>query len=110
MPEQGRWTLPAGFVDADEDPRRAAERECLEETGLTVCAQGVVDVIAGREHPHGASIVIVYRAVLLEGDLRPADDVDEARFFGPQEIPPLAFAATRDVVSAWQQRVGTSHP
>ena len=33
-PYRGRWTLPAGFVDAGEDPRRAAERECLEETGL----------------------------------------------------------------------------
>ena len=35
-PYRGLWTLPAGFIDAGEDPAQAAERECLEETGLTV--------------------------------------------------------------------------
>jgi 8-oxo-dGTP diphosphatase len=35
-PGRGLWSLPSGFVDAGEDPRRAAERECLEETGLEV--------------------------------------------------------------------------
>ena len=35
-PGQGLWSIPAGFVDAGEDPARAAEREALEETGLTV--------------------------------------------------------------------------
>ena len=37
-PHRGHWTLPAGFVDAGEDPRLAAQRECLEETGLSVRA------------------------------------------------------------------------
>jgi len=50
-PFRGLWTLPAGFIDAGEDPAQAAERECLEETSLTVHATRVVDVIAGREHP-----------------------------------------------------------
>ena len=104
MPEQGRWTLPAGFVEADEDPRLAAERECLEETALMVRAGELLDVIGGREHPRGASIVIVYGAGLLGGELQAADDVDEVRFFGPDELPRLAFAATRRVVSAWQLR------
>ena len=45
-PFRGFWTLPAGFVDAGEDPARAAERECLEETSLTVRVMRVMDVIA----------------------------------------------------------------
>jgi len=36
QPGLGRWSLPAGYVDADEDPRAAAARECLEEAGLVV--------------------------------------------------------------------------
>lgn len=32
-PAKGLWSLPAGFVDADEDPRAAAAREALEESG-----------------------------------------------------------------------------
>ena len=109
-PEQGRWTLPAGFIDADEDPRRAAERECLEETALTVRAGPLLDVIGGREHPRGASIVIVYQAELLGGELHAGDDVDEAGFFGADEVPLLAFAATRQVVTAWQLRAARKHP
>ncbi len=35
-PYRGCWTLPAGFVNAHEDPAEAAVRECLEETGYTV--------------------------------------------------------------------------
>ena len=48
-PQRGLWTLPAGFVDAGEDPVLAAERECLEETGLRVKITGLLDVIFGLE-------------------------------------------------------------
>ena len=32
----GCWTLPGGFVDYAEHPREAAEREALEELGVTI--------------------------------------------------------------------------
>ncbi len=66
-PFRGLWTLPAGFVDAGEDPARAAERECLEETSLTVRVTRVLDVIAGREHPRGADFIIIYAAQFISG-------------------------------------------
>lgn len=94
-PQRGLWTLPAGFVDAREDPARAAVRECLEETGLTVQVTGLFDVIAGREHPRGADIVIIYRTRILGGQLAAADDADQAAFFERSGLPPLAFRATR---------------
>jgi ADP-ribose pyrophosphatase YjhB (NUDIX family) len=97
-PYRGLWTLPAGFVDADEDPRQAAERECLEETGLTVRAGAVLDVIAGREHPRGADFVIVYRGEVLAGELQAADDADEAAWFRRDDLPQLAFRATLAVL------------
>ena len=34
----GRWTLPGGWVDVDEPPSRAAEREVWEESGYRVKA------------------------------------------------------------------------
>lgn len=97
-PYRGFWTLPAGFVDADEDPRQAAERECLEETGLIVRATAVLDVIAGREHPRGADFVIVYRGEVLSGELRAGDDADETGWFLREDLPQLAFKATRTVL------------
>ncbi len=93
-PFRGLWTLPAGFVDAGEDPAEAAERECLEETGLSVRVKRVVDVIAGREHPRGADFIIIYAAEILSGELIPADDADAAEWFPRNQLPPLAFRAT----------------
>jgi ADP-ribose pyrophosphatase YjhB (NUDIX family) len=103
VPEQGKWSLPAGFVDDGEDPALAAERECLEETGLRVKVTGLMDVIFGKEHRRGASIVIVYRAEVEGGSLAPKDDADLAGFFGPEELPPLAFEATRQVLARWKR-------
>ena len=98
VPQQGLWTLPAGFVDAGEDPARAVERECLEETGLSVQVIGLVDVIFGLEHAHGAHILIVYRASVLSGTLKPQDDVDQVGFFEKDQLPALAFQATKKIL------------
>ncbi len=98
-PFRGLWTLPAGFVDAGEHPRRAVERECLEETGLAVRAGALLDVIAGAEHARGADILIVYAVEVLSGELRPGDDAALAGFFAPQDLPPLAFTSTRQILA-----------
>lgn len=97
-PYRGFWTLPAGFIDAGEDPARAAERECLEETGLSVHVTRVLDVIAGREHDRGADIVIAYRGEIVSGNLSPGDDADAADWFEREELPPLAFTATQKIL------------
>lgn len=97
-PMRGLWTLPAGFMDAGEDPRQAAERECLEETGLTVRAGELIDVIYGLEHSRGAHLVIFYRAELLDGELHAKDDVDSAAFYSLYELPPLAFKTTQIIL------------
>ena len=97
-PFRGLWTLPAGFVNGGEDPARAAERECLEETGLTVEVDHVLEIIYGREHERGADFIIVYEARFINGDLTPADDADAAEWFDKNDLPPLAFKATRQVL------------
>ena len=98
-PYRGFWTLPAGFVDAGEDPARAAERECLEETDLTVRATQVIDVIAGREHPRGADFIIVYSAEVISGIAKAGDDADQIGWFERSNLPPLAFHATQKVLN-----------
>ncbi len=97
-PFRGAWSLPAGFVDAREDPARAAERECLEETGLTVHAKRVLQIVPGREHPRGADFVIVYDGEIISGQLKAGDDADLVEWFDRQNLPPLAFSATAVVL------------
>jgi ADP-ribose pyrophosphatase YjhB (NUDIX family) len=97
-PQRGKWTLPAGFVDANEDPAAAVCRECLEETGLEVKVTGLVDVLYGQEHPRGSHLLIVYRAEIIGGALQPGDDVDKAAFFPLNHLPPLAFKTTHQIL------------
>jgi ADP-ribose pyrophosphatase YjhB (NUDIX family) len=96
-PGKGLWALPAGFVDADEDPRAAAAREALEETGLVVDVGAVVDVypVPG---PGGASFFLAFEAKAVGGTLAAADDALDARFFAAHELPELAFDSTLDAV------------
>ncbi len=100
-PARGLWTMPAGFIDAGEDPAEAAARECKEETGLVVRITGLLDVLSGQEHARGAHIVIFYRAEVESGELTPGDDVDAVRFFARGDLPPLAFSTTRHILARY---------
>jgi len=104
-PEQGKWSMPAGFVDAGEDPAQAAAREALEETGLQVRVTGLVDVYARVRVTDGADILIVYQAQVTGGKMSPGDDAAEVRYFGPDErLPELAFDSTEQIISRWRAR------
>ena len=99
-PERGKWSLPAGFLDAGEEPAVTAKRETHEETGLEIAITGLIDVYFNPPRPDGgASIFILYEGQLLGGQLQAGDDADDARFFGPDELPELAFASTQAMVS-----------
>lgn len=99
-PERGRWALPAGFVDAGEDPRNTAAREALEETGLVVEVGELVDLYHNPAGA-GASLFLLYRARVVRGELRAGDDAADARFFDRTQLPELAFPSTVDVVRRW---------
>jgi len=96
QPGKGLWALPAGYVDAGEDPRAAAAREALEETGLVVEVGAVID--AYTTTGGGASFFLAFRARVVGGTLGAADDVTDARFFALDDLPELAFESTREAV------------
>lgn len=93
-PHQGKWSLPAGFVNAGEDPADAARRECLEETSLNVRVNRILDIYAEKEHAGGADFIIIYQAEVINGTLLAADDAAAAAWFSRDDLPELAFEAT----------------
>lgn len=98
-PEKGKWSIPAGYVDHGEDPRETAAREVLEETGLVVSVDRLLDVYHNPPDQGGASIFILYAASLVGGKMQAGDDADQVGFFEASSLPELAFANTRLALS-----------
>ena len=102
--EPGRdlWGLPAGYVEADETAEEAAVRETREETHLGVELEGLLDAFSfGVEPDRG--VLLIYAANLVSGTLEAGDDALDARWFGPDELPEIAFRTHREVLRKWRQ-------
>ncbi|MCA9908545.1 MAG: NUDIX domain-containing protein [Anaerolineae bacterium] len=102
-PARGTWALPAGFVDPDEDPRAAARREILEETGLTVEIKQLIDVLHRPDANGLADIVIAFRAEVIGGQLNAGDDAADAGWFARTELPEIGFKTTEILLSSWSK-------
>jgi 8-oxo-dGTP diphosphatase len=100
-PHQEEWSLPSGFVEADESAEEAALREAEEETGLKIEIIELIGVNSFPEGPPVSGIMIFFRARPLAGELRAGDDAVEARVFQPGEIPLLPFRTHREIMAEW---------
>lgn len=102
-PMKGYWALPAGFVEWNEDPAEAARRECLEETGLTVEIDRLLEVFHTPNDGGMANIVIAYTANVKAGVLRAADDAEAVGWFDRKSLPAIAFLPSQSLLARWQQ-------
>jgi ADP-ribose pyrophosphatase YjhB (NUDIX family) len=97
---RGAWCIPCGYVEYDEDVRRAAEREFYEETGLLVQAGEVYAVHSNFHNPAMHSVGIWFRGTICGGVLRPADDLDAVAYVSLRRLPDnLAFPTDRLVLA-----------
>ena len=96
-PGYGKWVFPGGYVDRGEEMELAAVREALEETGLDVRIDRLVNIYsyAGR-----TPVIVVYAATMVGGSLACDDEGLEANFFEPEAIPwdELAFRSTGEAL------------
>ena len=88
-PGLGRWSVPAGYLDAGEDPAVAVAREVVEETGMTVTVGALLDTVVNPPGL-GASLFLLYAATVTGGRLTAGDDATEAGWFAPDRLPDLA--------------------
>ena len=94
-PFKGKWALPGGFVNIDEELDDAVARELAEETGLAGVRLEQIHAFGkcGRD-PRGRVIGVTFMGIVTEGQnkLKAGDDAAEARWFDIEKLPKdLAF-------------------
>jgi 8-oxo-dGTP pyrophosphatase MutT (NUDIX family) len=69
---EGRLLFPGGLMRWREHPPQAAERECLEETGLQVAVQNLIGYYTHSSKSFGnmSTLTLVFSGALVGGRLR----------------------------------------
>ena len=93
-PFQGEWALPGGFVTENEGLEAAAERELVEETGVSgVYLEQLATFGAPGRDPRGHTITVAYYALIPSDNLEltASTDAEGVAWFGIDKLPDLAF-------------------
>lgn len=98
-PLEGEWSLPGGMLELSETLEEGVLRELLEETGMQVRVQGLVEVFeriirddSGRTKYH--FVIADYLCEALSGEARAASDVTDVAWATEVELARYSLTPT----------------
>lgn len=106
-PYKGKWALPGGFVQLDEDLESGARRELSEETGISgVYLEQLYTFGSVDRDPRERVITVAYYALIPSDkiELRAATDAEAVGWFSMDELPKLGFDH-KEIVDMAHQRL-----
>ncbi len=108
-PHQGKWTLPAGFMENNETVIQGAARETLEEANARV---EIRELYAVYSLPHISQVYMLFQAQLLDLNFSPGIESLEVRLFEENEIPwnEIAFQVIHDPLKRYLEERHSGHP
>ena len=97
--EKGRFDIPGGFLELDEDPVAGLKREVDEELGMTI-EVSFDDFVQAVPHKYGEdgdwTLAIGFVVRKSSGEPEPADDVEEVRWVTLDDLDGIDFAWEHD--------------
>jgi ADP-ribose pyrophosphatase YjhB (NUDIX family) len=101
-PRSGFWTLPAGYLELNETTQDGAVREAYEEATARI---EIDRLLAVYSIPRISQVQLIYRARLLDPEVRPGPESAEVGLFGWDEIPweEIAFPSARWALRAFRE-------
>lgn len=101
-PRVGYWTLPAGYMELHETVEQAARREAYEEAYARI---EIDTLLAVYSIPRISQIQVIFRADLIDPDVRPGEESLEVELFSWDRIPwgDLAFPSVRWALTHFQE-------
>lgn len=89
-PRLGEWSLPGGKVEIGETLREALTREVMEETGIVIAIEELIDVVDFLERDNSGAltahyVLIDFNARWASGEPSTASDVSECGWFSLEE-------------------------
>ncbi len=100
--QAGKWCLPGGFVEFDENFIVSAVREVKEETDLDVEINSIISVSSNFLSSDLHALVISLRANVINGIPKPGDDIEELKWFNMvEQLPEMAFSADTYLIESF---------
>ncbi len=102
-PAKGSWCFPGGFMDIGETPQQTAIRECREESGLEIEITQLIDVFYYEDY-RGSGVLIMFKGIVIGGQMQAGDDAQQAQFFTLDELPDnIAFDTNLVTLARWRE-------
>lgn len=110
-PGEGKWAIPSGYIEYEDDFISTAIHEAKEETGLDIEINSILNVISSFVSPSFHFLAIYLKAHVIGGELMARDDLDDAKWFpisGP--FPEMAFQEDVDALEMYAKKEFISLP
>ena len=104
-PRSGFWTLPAGYLELNETTVEGAKREAYEEATARI---EIDRLLAVYSIPRLSQVQLIYRARLIDPDIKPGPESAEIELFRWEEIPwsEIAFPSARWALGHFRETEG----
>jgi ADP-ribose pyrophosphatase YjhB (NUDIX family) len=97
-----KWAMPGGWSDISYSPGEVAEKECMEEAGITVKATRLLAVIDKQKHHMTPAFEYVYKIFLLcekqNNTISTGSETSDVGWFSQNALPELSIPRNNDFV------------